>query len=75
MAKKYTVNDGRLMLTLEPMREGGYLVRSPIDPAMITSADTIPEAFAMARDALKALNASRAKRVRQANGRRYRATG
>ena len=39
MAKttKYTVNDGKLILTLEPMEEGGYLVRSPMDPEILAS--------------------------------------
>lgn len=73
-AKKYTVNDGKLLLTLEPMEEGGYLVRSPMDPALITEAETIPEAFAMARDAMKALQASRAKRGGSKGSRRRRAT-
>lgn len=60
MAKKaYTVSDGRLMLTLREDEEGWYTVTSPTDPAMITQARTIPEAFEMARDAFAALAASR----------------
>jgi predicted RNase H-like HicB family nuclease len=66
MAKKYTVSDGKLVLTLEPMQEGGFLVRSPMDPAVITSAMTVPEAFTMARDAMKELQASRAQHDREA---------
>jgi len=65
MAKKYTVTDGKLVLTLEPMPEGGYLVRSPLDPELLTSADDVPEAFAMARDALQGLRESRKKWVAQ----------
>ena len=64
MAKRYTVSDGKLVLTVELMKEGGFLVRSPTDPAVITSADSIPEAFVMARDAMKCLAAARAKRGR-----------
>jgi hypothetical protein len=73
MAKRYTVSDGKLLLSLEPMAEGGFLVRAPADPALITSADSIPQAFSMARDALKALAASRAKRARQLQPGRRRA--
>lgn len=61
-SKQYTVSDGNVVLTLEPMAEGGFVVRSPLDPALITEAETIAEAFVMARDAMKALQASRAKR-------------
>jgi len=60
MAKRYTVSDGKLLLTLQPDPAGGFVVTSPIDPAMITQADTIAEAFAMARDAFAALADSRA---------------
>ena len=71
-ARKYTVNDGRLVLTLQPMDEGGYLVRSPMDPEILTSAKTIGEAYSKAYDVLKALHASRRK---WAQRRRLRATG
>jgi predicted RNase H-like HicB family nuclease len=57
--KKYTVSDGRLVLTLEPAEEGGFIVTSPLDPGLVTEAETIDEAFEMARDALKALAAGR----------------
>jgi len=58
-ATKYTVNDGKLILTLEPMDEGGYLVRSPMDPEILASAETISEAFEKAYDVRKSLIASR----------------
>jgi hypothetical protein len=61
MAKRYTVNDGKLLLTLTPIGKGRYLVRSPMDPEILTSATTISEAYAKAYDALKALRASRRK--------------
>jgi predicted RNase H-like HicB family nuclease len=57
----FTVSDGELVLKLEPAEEGGYIVTSEFDPELITEADTLEEAFDMARDALKALRASRAK--------------
>lgn len=65
MAKRYTVSDGKLVLNLEPAEEGGYLVTSPLDPELITEADTIEEAFANARDAAQALKQSRAKLARR----------
>ena len=64
MAKRYTVTDGKLTLTLEEAEEGGYIVTSPMDPELITEAESIAEAFLMARDALATLKSSRAKLVR-----------
>jgi antitoxin HicB len=63
MRKKtdFTVSDGELVLHLECAEEGGYLVTSPFEPELITEAETLEEAFEMARDAIKALRASRAK--------------
>lgn len=60
MKKKITVSDGKLMLVLEPAEEGGYIVTSPIDPELITEAETVKEAFVMARDALYGLAKMRA---------------
>jgi antitoxin HicB len=65
MSMRYTVSDGKIVLTLEPAEEGGYVVTSPLDPELITEADTIEDAFANARDALQALKQSRAKIFRQ----------
>lgn len=59
MAKKYAVSDGKLTLQIEEIEDGWLLVRSPTDPAMITQARTIKEAFAMARDAFATLADSR----------------
>jgi antitoxin HicB len=61
----YTVSDGELVLTLEPADEGGFVVTSPLDPELITQAETLAEAFANARDAAQALNESRQKLVPQ----------
>jgi len=63
--KLYTVSDGSLVLTLEPAEEGGYVVTTPLDPELITEAETLDEAFENARDAAEALKASRAALVRQ----------
>lgn len=65
MAKRYTVSDGKLVLTLEEAEEGGYVVTSPLDPELITEAETVAEAFEQARDALRALTQSRAKLLRK----------
>ena len=63
--KKYTVSDGKLVLTLEPMPEGGYLVRSPMDPEVLASARTLDEAFENAYDVMKSLRQSRRKWARR----------
>ena len=61
MPKTYTVSDGKLVLALTEADEGGYVVSSPLDPELVTEAETIAEAFANARDAFKSLRRSRAK--------------
>ena len=65
MSKRYTVSDGKFVLSLEDAEEGGYIVTSPLDPELITQAETIEEAFVNARDATKALKQSRAKLMRK----------
>ena len=59
--QRFTVSDGQMVLTLEPADEGGYLVSSPFDPELVTEAETIEEAFEMARDAAEGLRKVRAK--------------
>ncbi len=61
---RYTVSDGKLVLMLEPAEEGGYVVRSPLDPEMITQAESVEEAFANARDAIRSLKRARMKLMR-----------
>jgi antitoxin HicB len=56
---------GKLVLSLKAAEEGGYVVTSPLDPELITEAETIEEAFANARDAAQALKQSRLKMLRQ----------
>ncbi len=65
MKKSYTVSDGTLVLTLREAAEGGFVVTSPLDPSLITEAETVREAFANARDALKSLAQSRVKLIRK----------
>ena len=38
---------------LEPVQEGGFVVRVPSLPAIVTEGDTCEEALAMARDAIQ----------------------
>jgi len=59
--KHYTVSDGELVLFLWPAEEGGYDVTSPLDPALITEAETVEDAFIMARDAWQLLKSTRTK--------------
>ena len=65
MAKPYTVTDGKLVLTFEEAEEGGFVVTSPLDPELVTEGETVADCFEMARDALKALKASRAKLLKE----------
>lgn len=60
MSKKFMISDGKLMLALEPAEEGGYIVTSPLDPELITEAESVEEAFVMARDAMRGLAKMRA---------------
>jgi antitoxin HicB len=63
MAKKptkYIVTDGEMVLTLEVAEEGGYTVTSPFMKGLVTEADTLEEAFEMARDAVAGLKEVRA---------------
>jgi len=65
--KKFTVSDGELVLVLEaltPEDGGGFGVTCPLEPELITEADSLEEAFDMARDALTALWEARAIRMR-----------
>jgi predicted RNase H-like HicB family nuclease len=61
---RYTVSDGKPVLTLDRAAEGGYVVTSPLDPELITEAETLEEAFANARDASRALKRARLKLMR-----------
>jgi antitoxin HicB len=69
MVKRYKVSDGKLVLDLEEADEGGYIVTSPMDPELVTEAETLDEAFANARDALKALKQSRTRLLRDLSSR------
>ncbi|MGB0768896.1 MAG: type II toxin-antitoxin system HicB family antitoxin [Phycisphaeraceae bacterium] len=63
--KTYTISDGDMVLTLTEAEEGGFVVTSPIDPELMTQAETIEEAFEMARDAAATLQASRVEMFRK----------
>ena len=57
--------DHRYTVLFEPAEEGGYVVTSPLNPELLTEAETLEEAFENARDAEKALRQSRAKLLRK----------
>ena len=61
LMKRYTVSDGKMVLTLVEAREGGFVVTSPLDPSLVTEAESISEAFYNARDAIRELGRARAK--------------
>lgn len=63
LAKRYTISDGKFVLTLEEAVEGGFVVSSPLYPGLWTQAESVAEAFENARDALKALTAARRKPI------------
>jgi antitoxin HicB len=64
--EKYIVTDGEMVLHLEPDESGGYVVTCPFDPALVTEADTLEEAFEMARDAADVLREGRQQLLREA---------
>ena len=70
MRKQYTVSDGKVVLTLEPAEEGGYVVTSPLDPELITEAETVEEAFAN-----RAATLARAALHKKAGSQSWAATG
>ena len=49
-------------IILEPMDGGGYLVRVPALPEVVTGGDTEDEALAMAKEAIELVLESRAER-------------
>lgn len=57
---RYTVTDGKMVLVLEVAEEGGFVVTAPFVEGLITEAETLEEAFEMARDAAAELEAARA---------------
>ncbi len=62
---KYIVTDGEMVLELHVAEEGGYTVTSPFMKGLVTEANTLEEAFEMARDAATGLVEVRA-RLKQA---------
>jgi antitoxin HicB len=65
VSSRYTVSDGKMVLNLVPAPEGGYVVTSPLDPELITQAESLEGAFANARDAAQALKQSRVELLRR----------
>ena len=54
--------DRTYTILLEPMEEGGFLVRVPALPEVVTCGDTETEALAMAREAIELVLESRHER-------------
>ena len=48
----YTVTDGKLVLKLEVAEEGGFIVTAPFNSNVLTQAESLDEAFVMARDVI-----------------------
>ncbi|MEL7087880.1 MAG: type II toxin-antitoxin system HicB family antitoxin [Planctomycetota bacterium] len=59
IGKKYNISDGDLLLTIEVAEDGWLSVTSPMEPELITQAQSIPEAFSMARDAFDLIHTCR----------------
>lgn len=59
MKTKFTVSDGKTVLNLELAEEGGYVVTSPLDPELITEANSLEKDFENAADAAMALKSAR----------------
>lgn len=57
--RMYTVSDGKMVLYLTPSKDGGFAVTSPLDPGLVTQAETIDEAFDNAYDAAAELRKAR----------------
>lgn len=60
-AKQFTVTDGKIVLKLELVEEGGYLVTAPFDPTILTQAESVEEAFENAYDVIALYEADRKK--------------
>lgn len=65
---KYIVTDGEMVLELEVAEEGGYTVTAPYIKGLVTEAETLEEAFEMARDAAAELATARASLRRPKSG-------
>lgn len=52
-ASSITATDYAFNAVFEPAEEGGYIVRFPAIPGLVTEGETLDEARAMAKDALR----------------------
>jgi len=50
-----------MVLVLKAAEEGGFTVPAPFIPGLVTEANTLEEAFEMARDVVAALKTARTK--------------
>lgn len=63
--RSYLVTSGRMQLCLTEAREGGFVVTCPHDPALVTQAETIAEAFENAAVAARVLKLARVRLLRE----------
>lgn len=61
----FIVSNGKQVPLLEPAEEGDHLVTCPFDPALITEAESIEEAFEMASMPSRCLRPRELKRIRR----------
>jgi antitoxin HicB len=54
LPKQETVTEYSYTVIFEPAPEGGYVVRCPALPGLVTEGDTLAQAKEMARDAIRA---------------------
>ena len=62
MKRSIAVSSYTYSVILEPMEEGGFLVRVPALPEIVTYGDDEGEALAMAKDAIELVLVSRSER-------------
>jgi hypothetical protein len=75
--KTFIAMDGTLVLQLETAEESGYVVTCPFEPALVTEAETLEEAFENAADIVKSIQTVRAttRKKRGARNRKPSSTG
>jgi predicted RNase H-like HicB family nuclease len=71
--KTFIAMDGTLVLQLETAVEGGYVVTCPFEPALVTEAETLEEAFENAADVVKLIHSIRATKRKKRGARNRKA--
>jgi predicted RNase H-like HicB family nuclease len=63
--RSFVAMDGTLVLQLETAEEGGYVVTCPFEPALVTEAEKLEEAFENAADVVKLIHTVRGTKRRK----------